>query len=105
MNTLVKFSLVVGTLMPLSPELLANELFEDGQFDVVNRNFYFYRDFRNGASNPSGANTQLAEEDREGYRSEWAHGVMAKYTSGYTDTALQIGFDAYGMAAIKLYSD
>lgn len=105
MNTLVKFSLVVGTLMPLSPELLANELFEDGQFDVVNRNFYFYRDFRNGASNPSGANTQLAEEDRESYRSEWAHGVMAKYTSGYTDTALQLGFDTYGMAAIKLYSD
>lgn len=105
MKTLVKFSLVIGTCMSFSPELLANELLEDGQFDLINRNFYFYRDFRNGAFNPSGANTQLPEEDKEGYRSEWAHGVIAKYTSGYTDTALQVGFDAYGMAAVKLYSD
>lgn len=78
MKTLVKFSLVIGTCMSFSPELLANELLEDGQFDLINRNFYFYRDFRNGAFNPSGANTQLPEEDKEGYRSEWAHGVIAK---------------------------
>ena len=105
MNTPVKFSLVIGMLMPLSPEIFANNIFEDGKFDLMNRSFYFYRDFRNGGSNPSGANSRLPTSEREGYRSEWAYGIMAQYTSGFTEGAVQLGFDAYGMAALKLYSD
>lgn len=105
MNMPVKLSLVIGMLMPLSPEIFANNIFEDGKFDLMNRNFYFYRDFRNGGSNPSGANSQLPVSEREGYRSEWAHGMIGQYSSGFTDGAVQIGFDAYGMIGLKLYSD
>jgi len=93
MNTPVKLSLVIGMLMPLSPEIFANNIFEDGKFDLMNRNFYFYRDFRNGGSNPSGANSQLPVSEREGYRSEWAHGMIGQYSSGFTDGAVQIGFE------------
>lgn len=105
MKTPVKLSLVIGMLMPLSPEILANNIFEDGKLDVLNRNFYFYRDFRNGGFNPSGANSALPVSEKEGYRSEWAHGIVAQYSSGYTDGAVQFGFDAYGLVGIKLYSD
>lgn len=105
MKTPVKLSLVIGMLMPLSPEILANNIFEDGKFDLLNRNFYFYRDFRNGGFNPSGANTALPVDKKEGYRSEWAHGLVAQYSSGYTDGTVQFGFDAYGLVGIKLYSD
>lgn len=105
MNTPVKLSLVIGMLMPLSPEIFANNIFEEGKFDLMNRNFYFYRDFRNGGANPSGANSQLPISEREGYRSEWAHGIIGQYSSGFTEGAVQIGFDAYGMVGIKLYSD
>ncbi len=105
MNTPVKLSLVIGMLMPLSPALWASSVFDDGKFDVMNRNFYFYRDFRNGAYNPSGANSTVPVDEKEGYRSEWAHGIFAQYTSGFTEGAVQIGFDAYGMSAIKLYSN
>lgn len=105
MKAPVKISLVMGMLMPLSPEILANSVFDNAKFDVMNRSFYFYRDFRNGGFNPSGANSTLPVADKEGYRSEWAHGIVAQYTSGFSEGAVQLGFDAYGMAAIKLYSD
>lgn len=105
MKTPVKLSLVMGLCMSLSPEIWAQNIFEQGTFDIVNRNFYFYRDFRNGAANPSGLNSTLPLEQREGYRSEWANGIIAQYASGYTDGAVQFGFDAYGLLGIKLYSN
>lgn len=104
MNTPVKISLVVGLIAPLSPVVWA-DLFENDSVTITNKNFYMYRDFRNGASNPSGANSTLPASEREGYRSEWAHGIIANYSSGYTDTSVQIGFDTYGLLGIKLYSD
>ena len=104
MNTPVKISLVVGLIAPLSPVVWA-DLFENDSVTITNKNFYMYRDFRNGASNPSGANSTLPASEREGYRSEWAHGIIANYSSGYTETPVQIGFDAYGLLGIKLYSD
>lgn len=83
----------------------AQGFIEDSNFDLMNRNFYFYRDFREGASNSSGANSQLPVADREGYRSEWAHGLIGQFKSGFTDTPIQVGIDAYGMVGLKLYSD
>lgn len=104
MNTPVKISLVMGLLLPLSPVTWA-DLLENDSLKIINKNFYMYRDFRDGASNPSGANSSLPVAEREGYRSEWAHGIIANYSSGYTNTPIQIGFDAYGLLGIKLYSD
>jgi imipenem/basic amino acid-specific outer membrane pore len=92
-------------LVVLSPTVFAEGIMQDAQFDVMNRNFHFYRDFREGAYNTAGANSQVDIPEKEGYRSEWAHGIVANFKSGFTDTPIQVGFDAYAMAAIKLYSD
>lgn len=105
MQTPMKYALVIGLLMPVSPVLMANSIFDDAQFNILNRNFYFYRDFRNGGFNPSGANSQVPVADKHGYRSEWAHGIVAQYQSGYTDGALKLGFDVYGLLGIKLDSN
>lgn len=105
MNKPTKLSLLIALLMPFSPEILANNIIEDGKLDVMNRNFYFYRDFREGASNPSGANSRLAVDDREGYRSEWAQGIIAQFKSEFTNTPIQFGFDIHAMGALKLYSN
>ena len=51
---------------------------EDSSFDVLNKNFFLHRDFRNnGAGNGGSA-------DDQNYRQEWAHGITALYESGYT---------------------
>lgn len=104
MKTPVKISLVIGFILPLSPAVWA-DLFDQDKLTVINKNFYFYRDFRNGGFNPSGANVNVPISEKEGYRSEWAHGIIANYSSGYTDSLIQLGFDAYGLLGIKLYSD
>lgn len=100
-------SLVIGSFYALSPAIYAGPFTSDQEesLQVLNRNFYFYRDFRNGGANPSGINSTLPLEEREGYRNEWAHGVIVNYHSGYTDTPLEFGFDAYGLLGIKLHSD
>jgi len=64
---------------------------EDSKLNLLNRNYYFNRDFKN---NPGG----------QSYREEWAHGVMAEYVSGFTLGTLGFGADAYGYMGIKLDS-
>ncbi|ANF81262.1 porin [Acinetobacter sp. NCu2D-2] len=105
MNKPTKLSVLIALLMPFSPEILANNIIEDGTFDVMNRNFYFYRDFREGAYNTAGANTQVPVSEKEGYRSEWAQGIVAEFKSGFTDTPVQFGFNFHAMGALKLYSN
>lgn len=102
----LKISLLpFAVIMLMHTNSYAEGFIEDSKFDIMNRNFYFNRDFRNGASNPSGANSKLAVKDREGYRSEWAQGLVVNFSSGFTDTLVQLGFDAYAMGGLKLYSD
>ena len=105
MNKFKLALLPMTVLMALNTSVYAEGLIEDSKFDLMNRNFYFYRDFREGAYNTAGANTQVPVSEKEGYRSEWAHGIVAQFQSGFTDTPVQIGFDAHAMTAIKLYSD
>ncbi|SDJ71603.1 OprD family porin [Pseudomonas indica] len=64
---------------------------EDSTLTLLNRNFYFNRDFKN---NPGG----------QSYREEWAHGVMAEYASGFTQGTVGFGVDAYGYLGLKLDS-
>ena len=97
--------LAMTVLMSLDTSVLAAGLMEDAKFDVMNRNFYFYRDFREGAYNTAGANTQVSIPEKEGYRSEWAQGIVAQFQSGFTDTPLQVGFNLHAMGALKLYSN
>ncbi len=46
-------------------------LVEDSQLELRNRNFYFNRDFRNGASNGQGDNAARPANQRNGYPEEW----------------------------------
>ena len=65
---------------------------EDANLTLLNKNFAFYRDFRN---NPS---------DRQSYRNEWAHGMTLNFESGYTQGTVGFGVDAHGMLGLKLNS-
>ncbi|BAN50168.1 OprD family porin [Metapseudomonas resinovorans] len=65
---------------------------EDANLTLLNKNFAFYRDFRN---NPN---------DRQNYRNEWAHGMSLNFESGYTEGTVGFGVDAHGMLGLKLNS-
>ncbi|MEX6500940.1 OprD family porin [Pseudomonas zhanjiangensis] len=72
---------------------------EDSSLNILNRNYYFNRDFRNGASNGASSSANPA-----GYREEWAHGIMANYQSGFTQGTVGFGVDAQGFLGLKLDS-
>ncbi|MDR0209005.1 MAG: OprD family porin [Pseudomonas putida] len=74
------------------------------QLELRNRNFYFNRDFRNGASNGQGINGARPADERKGYREEWAHAVMLGLTSGYSQGPLGLGLDAHAQLGLKLDS-
>lgn len=65
---------------------------QDSTLSLLNRNFYFNRDFRD------------ADPDDQSYREEWAHGIMAFYESGFTTGPVGFGLDAYGFMGLKLDS-
>lgn len=67
----------------------AKGFIEDSELNLLNRNYYMNRDFKN-------------RPGRQSYREEWAHGVMAEYSSGFTTGPVGIGADAYGYMGIKL---
>ncbi|SDS22598.1 imipenem/basic amino acid-specific outer membrane pore [Halopseudomonas litoralis] len=70
----------------------ANGFMEGSSLSLLNKNFLFNRDFRNAAGTRSD-------------RYDWAHGLRASYTSGYTKGAIGIGLDAHSVLTIKLDSD
>lgn len=66
--------------------------FLDGSsLSLINRNFYFNREYRD----PGAA---------QNYREEWAHGIQARFESGYTQGRIGLGLDAYAALGIKLDS-
>ncbi|OHC13129.1 MAG: porin [Pseudomonadales bacterium GWC1_66_9] len=76
----------------------AGEGFLEGStFKVLNRNIYFSQDFRNG---DSALNPQTGEKKTR--RSEWAHGVIATFESGFTPGVVGFGLDVRGQFGIKL---
>ncbi|MDH4872965.1 OprD family porin [Pseudomonas sp. BN515] len=77
---------------------------EDSSLNLLNKNYYFNRDFRDGGRNNSGRNALKPANERKGYREEWAHGIMGFYESGFTQGTVGFGADAYGFLGIKLDS-
>ncbi|MCK1785408.1 OprD family porin [Pseudomonas sp. TNT11] len=74
-----------------------NGFIEDSHLNILNRDFYFSQDFRNGSSatNPhTGA--------RQSRRAEWAHAVIGRFESGFTQGPVGFGVDAYGQFGVKL---
>lgn len=65
---------------------------EDSSLDLLNKNFYFNRDFKNNSS------------DSQSYREEWAHGILANFASGYTQGTVGFGVDAHAALGLKLDS-
>jgi imipenem/basic amino acid-specific outer membrane pore len=72
---------------------------EDSDLSLLNRNFYYNLDDRtsNKHNDPAGSSKQS-------YAEEWAHGVISKFESGFTQGTVGFGVDAYAMMGIKLDS-
>lgn len=64
---------------------------EDSSLNVLSRNLYFYRDFRN-------------DPTRNDDPQEWGQGFIATYESGFTQGTIGFGVDAIGLLGLKLDS-
>ncbi|WP_337057951.1 OprD family porin [Pseudomonas sp. USHLN015] len=97
MNRKAKLSLaVVSAVLGVSPLAHAEEqkegFIEGSSLSVLNRNFYFNRDNRNGEDGAGGA----------GYSETWAHAVIGRFESGFTRGTVGFGVDAFAMLGLKL---
>ena len=81
-----------GAISAQEQEQAASGFFDGSSLSVLNRNFYFNRDHRNGQSSPNGT----------GYSEAWAHGVIANFESGFTEGTVGFGLDAFAMLGLKL---
>ena len=87
----------LATLVSSGPSLgvaqeAAEGFIEGSSLTLLNRNFYFNRDHRNGESSPTG----------NGYSEAWAHGLIGKFESGFTQGSVGVGVDAFAMLGLKL---
>ena len=97
MNSKTKLSLaVLAALAGISPLANAEEqregFIEGSSLNILNRNFYFNRDNRNGESGAGGA----------GYSETWAHGIIGQFESGFTRATVGVGVDPIAMLGLKL---
>lgn len=86
---------ILRTLLTLSPCLAASTVsaegfIEDSKANLTLQNYYFNRDFRDGAG--------------QSKREEWAQGFLLDLRSGYTPGTIGFGVDALGMLGLKLDS-
>ncbi|MBU4632110.1 OprD family porin [Pseudomonas chlororaphis] len=88
-RSLVAASLALGTGLPAWAE--DGGFFEDAKTDLVLRNYYFNRDFRD----PGAAKSKVEE---------WAQGFILKFNSGYTPGVIGFGLDGIAMFGVKLDS-
>lgn len=66
---------------------------EGSSLTVLNRNFYFNRDNRDSTAptyNSGKGNTN-------GYSEAWAHAIISKFNSGFTQGTVGFGVDAFAM--------
>lgn len=70
---------------------------EDSHLNILNRDFYFSQDFSKGdrVTNPHTGKNQTR-------RAEWAHAIIGRYESGFTQGTVGFGIDAYAQLGIKL---
>lgn len=77
---------------------------EDSHLSLLNRNFYFLREYEHGGVSALGRNSVKPMNKRSDYSEEWAQGLMINYMSGYTQGTVGFGLDAYSFLALKLDS-
>ncbi|UQS87820.1 OprD family porin [Pseudomonas chlororaphis subsp. piscium] len=88
-RSLAAASLALGTGLPAWAE--EGGFFKDAKTDLVLRNYYFNRDFRD----PGAAKSKVEE---------WAQGFILKFNSGYTPGVVGFGLDGIAMFGVKLDS-
>ncbi|BBU43688.1 OprD family porin [Pseudomonas monteilii] len=91
----VTLALVIGLTTPAFAE---DEGFLDGtQLQIINRNYYFSQDYRNGdfTRNPNTG-------ERQSQHREWGHGIIANLQSGFTQGTVGLGLDVQGLVGLKL---
>lgn len=91
--SLAVFSAIISaTPLMAAAEEQADGFVEGSSLNILNRNFYMNRDFRNGESSNTG----------NGYSEAWAHGIIGKFESGFTQGTVGFGIDAFAMLGLKL---
>ncbi|MCJ7851149.1 OprD family porin [Pseudomonas monteilii] len=91
----VTLALVIGLTTPAFAE---DEGFLDGtQLQIINRNYYFSQDYRNGdfTRNPNTG-------ERQSQHREWGHGIIANLQSGFTQGTVGLGLDVQGLVGLKV---
>lgn len=71
-------------------------ILEDSDLNLLIRNVYFNRDFRNSSHNGHGS------YKAQSYQEEWGQGFILNYQSGFTQGTVGFGVDALGMYGFKL---
>src|SRR5690606_5661806 len=78
---------VAASTLGLS-QVASADLIGDTKVSLEARNFYFNRDFREGAG--------------QSKADEWAQGFILRMNSGFTEGTVGLGLDAIGMFGFKL---
>ncbi|PTU77071.1 outer membrane porin, OprD family [Pseudomonas indoloxydans] len=91
--SVIALAVAAGTsqLAFASAQSESNGFVADSSLNVLSRNLYFSRDFRNDPS--------LNDDPQE-----WGQGFIATYESGFTQGTVGFGVDAIGLLGIKLDS-
>ena len=84
--------MLATTPFAVGDELGDSAFFKDSKTQLLNRNFFFNRDFRDNASTA------------QSYRQEWAQGLIGTFNSGFTEGTVGFGIDLLGMYGLKLDS-
>ncbi|MCY1489653.1 Porin D [compost metagenome] len=96
--------LVAACGLPVLPHSVkAGDFVEDSSLTLLNRTYYFNRDYRDQPNN-AGRNRSKPKAARNGYREELTQGLQARFSSGYTPGTFGLGLDAHAMLGLKLDS-
>jgi hypothetical protein len=87
-----------SSALAIAAEAEPEGFIEGSKFNVLNRNFYFNRDHRDGPA-PVHSSTKPASN---GYSEAWAHAVISRFESGFTQGTVGFGLDAFAMLGLKL---
>lgn len=81
-----------------STQAKSQGVIKDSKLNILIRNFYINRDFRNSSHNSYGA------KKAQSYQEEWGQGFIGSYQSGFTQGTIGFGVDAIGMYGFRLDS-
>jgi len=83
--------LVLGSTYTFASDVSESDFVKNSTLSVLNRNYYFDRDYS-------------GDKVKQSQRREWAHGIIAKFSTGYTPGIVGFGVETIGMLGLKLDS-